>query len=217
MHPSQKPIAIYRKSKAPTLVVFMTLWAATGAHAQASAPPKASAPTAAERMSAPGPEETELKQRTGLWDVVFTMWPAPGAKPIESRGLVAERTMIGPILQEVMHPVAGSKVPDFQRLDYLNFDRVEGRWKYVSMDTRFPVSIMPAASFGPAQGGKVTLQFAPQAFVGLGPRVEGRFMLSDMTVSRPEADREVKQQHVTMADGTGTNWLFVQYEYTRRR
>ena len=57
--------------------------------------------------------------------------------------------MIGSILQEVMQPVPGSAAPDFRRLDYLNYDRVEGRWKYVSMDTRFPVSIMPASGVGP--------------------------------------------------------------------
>jgi hypothetical protein len=31
------------------------------------------------------------------------LWPAPGAQPIVSRGIIAERAMIGPILQEIMH------------------------------------------------------------------------------------------------------------------
>jgi hypothetical protein len=108
------------------------------------------APSAAERMSQAGPEQDEIARQVGLWDVVATMWPTPGADPIVSRSLVAERKMIGSILQEVMRPAPGNTAPDFQRLDYLNFDRVEGRWKYVSMDTRFPVSIMPAWSFGPS-------------------------------------------------------------------
>jgi len=125
--------------------------------------------------------------------------------------------MIGPTLQEIMHPAPGSKTPDFKRLDYLNFDRVEGRWKYVSMDTRFPVSIMPAWSFGPTRIDDITLQFAPQAFVGFGPDVEGRFMTSDMQVLQTDGDHELKRQHVVMANGTSTKWLFVQYEYTRRR
>jgi hypothetical protein len=125
--------------------------------------------------------------------------------------------MIGPILQEIMRPAPGAQVPDFTRLDYLNFDRVEGRWKYVSMDTRFPVSIMPARSFGPAAGSKIDVQFEPQGFVGFGPEVEGRFMISDMAISNPDPDHVLKEQHAMMANGTGKNWLFVRYEYTRRK
>jgi hypothetical protein len=173
-------------------------------------------PSAAERMSAAGPEQDEIVRQVGRWEVVASLWPSPEAEPIITRGLVADRSMIGPILQEIMQPAPRSKVPDFRRLDYLHFDRVEGRWKYVSMDTRFPVSIMPASSLGSGQGKSITLQFQPQAFVGFGSTVEGRFMVSDMVVSAPGPDRMLKEQHVTMADGTGRRWLFARYEYTRR-
>jgi hypothetical protein len=145
------------------------------------------------------------------------MWPAPHAVPIVTRGLVAERTMIGAYLQEIMQPAPGSKVPDFRRLDYLNFDHVEGRWKYVSMDTRFPVSIMPAKSTGIGEDARIALQFESQAFVGFGANVEGRFMLSDMVVTSSDKDHQVKEQRVNMANWTGESWLFVRYEYTRQR
>jgi hypothetical protein len=125
--------------------------------------------------------------------------------------------MIGPILQEIMQPAPGSRVADFRRLDYLNFDHVEGRWKYVSMDTRFPVSIMPAWGSIPARGSAIVLQFEPQAFVGFGAAVEGRFMVSDMVISSSDPDHVLKEQHVMMANGTGKSWLFARYEYTRRR
>ena len=174
-------------------------------------------PSAAQRMSVAGPEQNEIARQVGRWEVVASLWPSPGAQPMVTRGLIAERTMIGPILQEIIQPAPGSQVPDFRRIDYLHFDRVEGRWKYVSMDTRFPVSIMPAWSAGSAQGTSITLQFQPQAFVGFGSAVEGRFMVSDMVVSTPAPDRVVKEQHVTLADGTGRRWLFARYEYTRRR
>ena len=176
----------------------------------------AEGPTAAQRMSEAGPEQAMLEKQTGTWDVVASLWPAPGAQPIVSRGIVAERTMVGSILQEKMQPAPGSQTPAFTRLDFLNFDRVEGRWKYVSMDTRFPVSIMPARSFGPAVDGKIDVQFEPQGFVGFGPEVEGRFMISDMTIPLSTADHMEKEQHVMMANGTGKSWLFVRYEYTRR-
>lgn len=199
------------------LSIVACLVVALGTGYLAAAETQSRAPTAAARLSEPGREEQQLRARTGTWDVVATLWPTPDAAPIVTRGLIAERSMIGPYLQEVMHPDAGAAVPDFRRLDYLNYDRVEGRWKYVSMDTRFPVSIMPAWSFEPATDDRITLQFNPQAFVGFGPSVEGRLMLSDMVISWPDAEHELKEQHVTMSDGTGRRWLFVRYEYHRRK
>lgn len=167
-------------------------------------------------MSRSGAHEAALAAQVGTWTVVATMWPAPHAAPTVMRGLVAERTMIGAYLQEIMQPAPGSKIADFRRLDYLNFDHVEGRWKYVSMDTRFPVSIMPARSTG-IEEARIALQFEPQAFVGFGANVEGRFMLSDMVVTSSDRDHQVKEQRVNMANGTGESWLFVRYEYVRQR
>jgi len=158
-----------------------------------------------------------LRSRTGTWEVVTTMWPKPGAAPVVTRGLVAERAMVGPILQEIMRPAPGSSAADFRRIDYMHFDRVEGRWKYVSMDTRFPVSIMPASSFADADGDTINFRFDSQAFVGFGSQVEGRFMVCTMSISRPDADHETKKQYFNMAYGDGQPWLFVQYEYVRKR
>ena len=66
------------------------------------------------------------------------------------------------------------------------------------------------------RSGKVTLQFQPQAF-GFGGEVEGRFMVSDTVITRPDDDHDLKRQHVVMANGTRAEWLFAQYEYARRR
>ena len=41
-------------------------------------------------------------------------------------------------------------------------------------------------------------------------------MASDMVISQPGPDRTLKEQHVTMADGTGRSWQFVRYDYKRR-
>ncbi len=102
-------------------------------------------PSAAERMQQDGPEEAQLKQRIGTWDVTARLRLRPDATPIVTDGLLAERTMVGLYLQEVMKPAPGSKAPDFRRLAYEYYSQVEGRWQYVSMDTRFPVGIMPAS------------------------------------------------------------------------
>lgn len=170
--------------------------------------------TAAERLSTPGPEENQLAERADTWNVVATMWPTPDAEPIVTDGLIAERAMIGSYLQEILRPGPGGG-PDFRRIDYLNYDRVEGRWKYVSMDTRFPVSIMPAASFGGAEDGTLRLVFEPLGFIGFGTEVDGKLTRSDMLITSRSASHELKQQHFISADGTGRQWLAVQYEYRR--
>ena len=183
----------------------------------APAAPAREAASAVESMSRPGPQEQALRKLEGHYELEMTMWPAPGAKPVITKGLVADRRMIGSYLQETMHPAPGSGMPEFQRIDYLQFDRVEGRWKYVSLDTRFPVSIMPATSFGPAGAdGAIHLQFAPQGFVGFGPDVEGRFMLSDLVLSSPEDGLLNKEQHFNLATGDGKPWLFIRYAYRRK-
>jgi uncharacterized protein DUF1579 len=170
--------------------------------------------TAAERLLAPGPEEQQLAERAGTWNVVATMWPTPGAEPVVTGGLIAERTMIGSYLQEIMRPGPGGG-PDFRRIDYLNYDRVEGRWKYVSMDTRLPVSIMPASSFGRAENGTLRLVFEPLGFIGFGTEVDGKLTRSDLLITSRSASHELKQQHFISADGTGRQWRAVQYEYSR--
>jgi hypothetical protein len=173
-------------------------------------------PTAAERMSEPGPEARELARRVGTWDVVSTLRLTPDAKPVVTRGIIAEREMIGLHLAEVMKPGPGADVPDFRRIAYLLYSKVEGRWHYVSLDTRFPVGIMPAYSFGKETGRKLTLQFEPIGFVGLEREVEGRMTRSNFVITRESDDHEIAQQYFIPSDGTGREWLAVQYEYTRR-
>jgi hypothetical protein len=177
----------------------------------------AAARSAIARMQQPGPEAEALARRAGVWNVVVTLRPAPEAAPIVTSGLVAERTMIGLFLQEVMKPAPGSTVPDFRRISYLHYNRVESRWQYVSLDTRFPAGIMPARSFEKETRGNLTLQFDGLAFAGWGDQVEGWLMRSNYVISREGDDHEFARQFWTRADGTGREWLAVQYEYTRKR
>jgi hypothetical protein len=166
-------------------------------------------------MSEPGPEDSELAASAGTWAVISTLRLTPDAKPIVSKGVIAERTMIGNYLQETMKPEAGSTVPDFRRLAYLTYFRVEGCWQYVSMDTRFPVGIMPARTCEKEHDGILTLEFQSLPFVGFGGDVEGRTVNSNLEITRDGPNHEFVRQYWTQADGTGRRWLAVQYEYTR--
>ena len=172
-------------------------------------------PSAAQRMQRPGPEDKELARDAGNWAVTSTLRLTPDAKPIIATGLVATRQMIGPYLQEIMRPAPGSRVPDFRRLSYLTYFRVEGCWQYVSMDTRFPVGIMPARTCEKEVDGRLTVEFAPLPFVGLGSEVEGRTVNSNMVITRDGPDHETYRQYWTRADGSGRRWLAVEYDYRR--
>jgi hypothetical protein len=174
-------------------------------------------PAAIGRMQTLGAEGDALARRVGTWDVVVTFRSAPDTAPVVTRGLIAERTMIGLFLQEILKPAPGSAGPDFRRIAYLTYNRVEGRWQYVSLDTRLPVGIMPAYSVRRDFDPSLTLVFEPLAFVGFGAAVEGRMMRSDIVFTREGDDRDVVRQHWIRADGTGRDWVAVQYEYTRRR
>jgi hypothetical protein len=172
--------------------------------------------SAAERMLSADAQGVALAQRVGTWEVVSTLRLTPDAQPIVQKDLVAERSMVGPYLEEVMKPVASAS-PGFRRIAYLTYSRVEGRWQYVSIDTRFPVGIMPAYSFGTDMPGKIELEFQPIAFVGLGRDVEGQMVRSNLVISWDGPDREAVRQYWIAADGTARQWLAVQYDYTRVR
>lgn len=173
------------------------------------------APSAAKRMNALGPENGRMAQRLGTWDVVETVWAAPGAVPT-SHKYVAERQMVGPFFQETIQPAPGSAGPDFRRMYYLSFNRVEGRWKYVSMDTRNPVGLMPAASFGPGEKGQITLMFEPFALPGSGANVTGQMLRMDEIMVQADAAHDRAEERFMMADGSGKMWVAYRYDYVRR-
>jgi len=175
------------------------------------------APSAAKRMNQRGNENLAMAQQVGTWDVTETVWDSPTATPKTTRGLIAERQMVGSMLQEIIHSPAGSTGANIKRIDYLTFNRVEGHWQYVSMDARAPVGLMPATSFDRGTGGKITLLFTPFALAGSGSDVSGQMLRMDTVIARQGPNRDLKQQHFMLADGTGTSWLAHQYAYTRRR
>jgi hypothetical protein len=102
----------------PKFLAAALIWACSPAPrvSAASAASASGTASAAARMSQAGPEQSELMTQVGQWAVVATLWPAPTADPIVTRGLVAERTMIGPILQEIMRPAPQSWL--FVRYEY---------------------------------------------------------------------------------------------------
>lgn len=176
----------------------------------------ATATPANERLLRPGPEEQALAERVGTWDVTFTSWEKPGSPPVITSGLVAEREMIGPMLQERLHPGTGKPGPLWVRVDDLTFNRTEGRWDYVSMDSRVAAGIMVAWSLDHDPATRVFLTFLPFSTPGTGQEVSGQMLRMEQIVIHEDVDHETKDQYFTSADGVATKWLAKRYSYVRR-
>ena len=175
-------------------------------------------PTAeAGSLIALAPENKALEPRVGLWDVTETSWAAPGAAPTTTTGLVAERRMVGAMLQETLRPASDLGRTDIKRVDYLSFNRVSGRWEYVSMDTRIEVGLMPAWSFTRSDAeGKIVLLHDLFVVPGAGPKITAEVLRMNTVISRQGPDHDIKEQHFVSNDGTGTVWLAHKYAYVRR-
>lgn len=172
-------------------------------------------PSANDRMLEPGPEAQRLARRVGTWDVSMTLRPTPETEPIVVDGLVAERKMVGLYLQETMRPAPDSDLPEFTRIEYMTYNSVERRWQYVSLDTRAPIGLMPARSYGPVEDDSITVYFENSALAGFGPEFEGRLFRARHVTTSESENRDVSRQYWTRAGGP--EWLAVTYEYTRQR
>jgi hypothetical protein len=196
----------------------------TAVQSPAPAPPQSPTPAApgsgavpaAVRLNELGPQNEMLARRAGLWDVTETVWDHPGAQPVITTDLVAERTMMGSLLQEFLRHPSDTAHKDINRTDLLTFNRLQSRWDYVSFDARSPVGLMPASSSAAGDGTTIDLVFVPFAIPGPGVEASGLLLRMEQVIEFQDPNHDVKNQYFTLADGTGTKWLAHRYEYTRR-
>jgi len=173
------------------------------------------APALAQR----GPEESATREtvalsaQEGAWTVTDTFWARPGGAPVVNTGLVADRRMVGGLLEETLH-AADSSHP--LRIDYLGYDATAGQWRYVSIEARVPVAPMSASSFERDAPERITLRFEPFAAPPIAPGWAGRMLRMEEVIARDGRDHETKDQYFILADGTATRWLAHRYDYQRR-
>ena len=84
--------------------------------------------SATARLNEPGTENEAMARRVGVWDVTETLWAGPSAEPVTTTGIVAERRVIGSILQEFVRVAGDPSDRGVRRIDYLHFKRVTGQW-----------------------------------------------------------------------------------------
>lgn len=166
------------------------------------------------RLNELGPENEAIARSVGLWDVTETLWDGPGKPPQVTGGLIAERRMIGQMLQETLR--SASDPNKILRMDYLSFNRVERRWAYVSLEMRAPVGIMTAQSYGREKDGDIEIVFQPFAVPGPGRNATGQMLRMRQRIITDGAGSQRKDQYFTMVDGVNDEWLAHQYAYVRR-
>jgi hypothetical protein len=181
--------------------------------ARTATEPSPSEMPSVQQLLEPGPEARELESEAGTWEVTMTVRPTPDAKPSVVSGMTAERVMVGPYLAETMRPAPDSELPEFRRLDYLTYDRLQARWEYASMDTRAPIGIMFARSSSGGSPKEITVYFENFANPGLGD--VGGSVRARHVDTRESKDRTFKRQYWTRPGGS--EWLAIQYEYRRKR
>lgn len=158
-------------------------------------------------------EAAALSAQEGAWTVTDTFWTRPGDAPVVNKGLVADRRMVGGLLEETLH-AADSSQP--LRIDYLGYDATAGQWRYVSIEARVPVAPMSASSFERDPPDHITLRFEPFAAPSIAPGWAGRMLRMEEVIARDGRNHETKDQYFILADGTATRWLAHRYDYQRR-
>ena len=187
------------------------------AAAQTATPPAVAVGALANaRLSALGPEGLALATRAGTWDATLTSFSRSGGAPVVLSGLVTEWQMIGPMLQEILRSAPGASGPSIERVDDVTFNRLDGRWDYMSMDSGVPDGLMVAWSIDYDQGERILVSSLPFAKAGSGLDATGQMARMEQVVIRQDADHEVKDQYFTPTDGVGAKRLAKRYSYTRR-
>jgi hypothetical protein len=130
-----------------------------------------------------------LAAQEGKWALTDTFRPKPDGDPQVSTGLVANRTMVGSFLEETLHS-AGETKP--LRIDYLGYDAIAGKWRYISIEARVPVAPMPAASFTRDAPEHITLRFDPFAAPAIAPGWAGRMLRMEEVITRDGPDHETR-------------------------
>ncbi len=140
-------------------------------------------------------------------------WNDSADKPMLVANYVAERTMHGHFLEEVMHPANAADKP-FQRIIYLNYNYANSRWEYIVLDTRYPVMMFETTMANEKDNKQLNLYLS--SFVmppGWIDKNGGQLTKQHRVINFMNKDKTVMQQYWTIPGGK--EFLAVQYTYTR--
>ncbi|PSL50301.1 uncharacterized protein DUF1579 [Chitinophaga niastensis] len=165
--------------------------------------------------AATGPEYDWLKPLAGNYEVEMRIWPKAGADPIPLGTFRVTRKFIGNFLQEIMEPLPGTKTDPFSRITYLSFNKINLRWEYIVMDTRFPVMMFETSFDGKIVNGKELTTYLSSFPVPalVGKEAAGQMAKQRRTFTIVGPDQDEMRQYWTLP--SGKEYLAIAYVYKR--
>lgn len=157
-----------------------------------------------------------LRSMAGTWTVEQRMWVAPGAEATTLPKATAERRLVdGKFLEESMRPLGlepGSP-GFFTRTAVFNYNGVNKKYEYFSIDTRAPQAMNETGPAFPRVGGSSGLRLSGGTFVApeWGPAKNVRFRYR-LTIGPVEDNRQVVKLYLTPQSGMPSN-EFTGFEY----
>ncbi len=160
-----------------------------------------------------------LRGMAGTWTVEQRMWAAPGAEATTLPAAIAERQLIdGKFLEESMRPigVAPESPGFFSRTAVFNYNSVNKKYEYFSIDTRAPQVMNETGPAFPAAIGSSGIRLSGGTFVApeWGPAKNVRFKYR-LTIGEVDGNRQVVRLYLTPQSGmppkefTGFEYVYV--------
>jgi hypothetical protein len=167
---------------------------------------------ASTRLALPGEKHRWLEPLLGKWNVQMRVWPAPGAKPIESTQLTATREWIlgGRYLREELTGTFSGNPS--HRVALLGYNNLEGRFELVTVDT-FEPGQMWYASHADGQPGLISLR-GDNTEAGFSAKPTGRKRSLRFDV---EIARDTNVQRIYVRYPGEPEFLFVEQRFTKAR
>lgn len=178
-----------------------------------------SAPAADAQLGARPGAPARIQRMVGTWDVQQRMWPAADAAPIALPPAVAKRQLVGgAFLREAMTQASAQGDGAFTREAWFDYNAVEQRYEYASIDTRAP-QLMQEKSVGPdvAETGDLHLYGGRFVAPQWGDYRDAAFRYR-LDIGRVEHGRQRVRLYLTpLAGNSPGEFLAFEYIYTRRR
>lgn len=160
-----------------------------------------------------------LRDMAGTWTVEQRMWTASGAEATTLPAAIAERQWVdGKFLEESMRPVG--LVPGspgfFARTAVFNYNSVNKKYEYFSIDTRAPQVMSETGLAFPGAVGSSGIRLSGGTFVApeWGPAKNVRFKYR-LTIGAVDDNRQVVKLYLTPQSGmppkefTGFEYVYV--------
>lgn len=203
------------KRKEITLICLFMIWLAGASNGQN--PANSSAPSNSLEMDSilkQGDEYNFIKPLVGKWKAVQSVYSREGKILVQDTFKV-ERKMIGNFLQEIMEPLVSTQTNSFTRISYLSYNRVNLRWEYIVLDTRFPLMMFETSASQQIDKDK-SIHLYLGAFIlppFFGKEYTGQLTKEHRIITFKDSNTYIHEQYWTMP--AAKEFLAIKYVFTK--